>query len=140
MRAYTDSGKIKTDEGLRIERLPLAVGTLLGTSIVAALLIAVDGLATKDQWLTNALYGFCVAIPTLLLAYIWSVVDGGTRRAPALFFFLGAWATIFGVSCAIEHFDGIAGAFFYIVSALCMAMLVVVVPAAGRAQQAVRRG
>jgi hypothetical protein len=139
MRIDPGNSKVAADETVRIERLPVAVGTLLGTSILAATLISVDGLIGKDQWLTNALYGFCVAIPTLLLAHIWSVVDGSTRRAPALFFFLGAWATIFGLSCAIEHFDGIAGAFFYIISALCMAMLVVVVPASARAQ-AVRQG
>jgi hypothetical protein len=134
MRMNSASSKVATDDTLHIERLPLAVGTLLGTSIFAAILISVDGLIGKDQWLTNALYGFCVAIPTLLLAYIWSAVDS-SRRAPALFFFLGAWATIFGLSCAIEHFDGIAGAFFYVISALCMAMLVVVVPASARAHQ-----
>jgi hypothetical protein len=139
MRRDPGSSKVAADEPVRIERLPVAVGTLLGTSIVAALLISVDGLIGKDQWLTNALYGFCVAIPTLLLAHIWSVVDGNTRRAPALFFFLGAWATIFGLSCAIEHFDGLAGAFFYVISALCMAMLVVVVPASAR-MQAMRQG
>ena len=136
MRLYPGSSKAADDDTIHIERLPLAVGTLLGTSIFAAILISVDGLIGKDQWLTNALYGFCVAIPTLLLAHIWSVVDGSTRRAPALFFFLGAWATIFGLSCAIEHFDGIAGAFFYVISALCMAMLIVVVPASARAQTA----
>ncbi len=138
MRINPGSSKGAGDDAVHIERLPIAVGTLLGTSILAALLISVDGLIGKDQWLTNALFGFCVAIPTLLLAHIWSVVDT-SRRAPALFFFLGAWATIFGMSCAIEHFDGIAGAFFYVVSALCMAMLVVVVPASTRAQQ-FRRG
>lgn len=136
MQIHPESNKVYGDDTIHIERLPLAIGTLLGTSIFAAVLISVDGFIGKDQWLTNALYGFCVAIPTLLLAHIWSVVDGSKRRAPALFFFLGAWATIFGLSCAIEHFDGIAGAFFYVVSALCMAMLVVVVPASTRAQTA----
>lgn len=132
------SGGSYDDGGVRIEQLPIAVGAPLATSILAAVFISVAGLPTKDQWLTNALYGFCVAIPTLLLAHVWSAVAGGTRRAPVLFFFLGAWATIFGLSCAIEHFDGIAGAFFYVISALCMAMLVVVVPAAARAQAARR--
>lgn len=139
MRIDPGNSKVAADDSVHIERLPVAVGTLLGTSILAVTLISVEGVIGKDQWLTNALYGFCVAIPTLLLAHIWSVVDRSTRRAPALFFFLGAWATIFGLSCAIEHFDGIAGAFFYIISALCMAMLVVVVPASARAQ-AVRQG
>jgi hypothetical protein len=139
MRRDPVAAKADEDDALHLERIPVAVGALLGTSIAAAVLIAVVGLSEKDQWLTNALYGFCVAIPTLLLAHIWSLADRGTRKAPALFFFLGAWATIFGMSCAIEHFDGIAGAFFYVISALCLATLVVVVPASARAQ-ALRQG
>ena len=63
MQIHPGSNKVAADDTIHIERLPLAVGTLLGTSIFAAILISVDGLIGKDQWLTNALYGFCVAIP-----------------------------------------------------------------------------
>ena len=137
----TDSAGSESHDAatLHVERLPVAVGTLLGTSIVAVVLIAVAGLGVKDEWLTNALYGFCVGIPTVLLAYIWSSVDRGAQRAPGLIFALGAWATIFGMSCTIEHFDAGAGAFFYVLSSLCMAMLVFVVPGAARAQAAASR-
>jgi hypothetical protein len=135
-----DMGAGESDEqssgGLQLARFPLAVGVILGTAVTFIALIVILGPADKDQWLTNALYGFSVAVPTVLLAYIWSGVDRGAQRAPTLMFFLGAWATIFGVSCAMEHFDGGAGAFFYVLCALCMAMLVVVVPSASRASRA----
>src|SRR5258708_16246116 len=130
-----ESGE-QSSGGLQLARFPLAVGVILGTAVTFIALIVILGPADKDQWLTNALYGFSVAVPTVLLAYIWSGVDRGAQRAPTLMFFLGAWATIFGVSCAMEHFDGGAGAFFYVLCALCMAMLVVVVPSSSRASRA----
>jgi len=88
--------------------------------------IAVSGPDVRDSSLTNALYGFTLAIPMIVLAYVWNAIDYRARRAPTLIFFLGAWATIFGISSTIQHFDPTAGTFFYVLCALAMAMLLVV--------------
>ena len=113
--------------GISLDRLPLAVGTFIGAAVVFSAAIAVTSPDNRDSSLTNALYGFTTSIPLIVLAYVWSAVDQRARRAPTLIFFLGAWATIFGISSAIQHFDPTAGTFFYILCALAFAVIVVVV-------------
>lgn len=113
--------------GIGLDRLPLAVGTFIGAAIVFSASIAVTGPDNRDPSLTNALYGFTTSIPLIVLAYVWSAVDQRARRAPTLIFFLGAWATIFGISSTIQHFDATAGTFFYILCALAVAMIVAVI-------------
>lgn len=113
--------------GIGLDRFPLAVGAFIGAAIVFSAAIAVTGPDNRDTSLTNALYGFTTSIPLIVLAYVWSAVDQRARRAPTLIFFLGAWATIFGISSAIQHFDANAGTFFYILCALSVAVIVVVI-------------
>src|SRR5262249_50285365 len=121
----------KDETSVNIARLPLTVGALVGAAIFFIAVIAVVGPSAKDLQLVNAIYGFTVSIPTLLVAYTWSSLDR-QARAPMLVFFLGAWATIFGASNAIQHFDVNAGTFFYFFCVLAVIIITLLPGAVSR--------